>query len=41
MNYVLAQNGQVQQYPYTLDDLRLAHPDVSFPREPSNELWAE
>lgn len=29
--YALIQNGEVTQFPYTIDDLKQAHPQTSFP----------
>lgn len=39
--YVKAIGSQVIAYPYRLHDLKKDNPDVSFPREISNELLAE
>jgi hypothetical protein len=33
-------DGQIEQYPYTTDMLRLDNPNVSFPKSMSNELLA-
>ena len=38
--YLKANNGVVEKYPYTLRDLRLAHPDTSLPKAPSEQLLA-
>ena len=40
MVYVLAINGVVEKYPYTLTDLRIDTPEVSFPAEITDELAA-
>lgn len=40
MRYVLADGETVIDYPYTFAMLRAANPDVSFPREPSEETLA-
>lgn len=34
-------DGALEQYPYTLADLRLAHPNTSWPKAISDELAAE
>lgn len=39
--YVRADGSKLIKFPYTLSDLRSEHPDVSFPREVSDELMAE
>lgn len=36
--YVKIEKGVVAQYPYTYRQLRLDHPDTSFPREPGDWL---
>lgn len=36
--YVLVQNQQVQTYPYSIEELKQDHPDISFPKEISEEL---
>lgn len=41
MVYVLANNGSVDKYPYSLTDMRRANPDVSFPADIPDELAAE
>lgn len=42
MSYVkLASDGSIEQYPYTLTDLKLAHKNVSFPTEITPEIEAE
>lgn len=38
--YVKIDDGQIEQYPYTTDMLRLDNPNVSFPKSMSNELLA-
>lgn len=38
MTYVLVAKGEVVAYPYSFEQLRRDHPDVSFPREP-DEKW--
>ena len=39
--FVKITNGQVDQYPYTVGDLRKAHPNVSFPRNLSSDTLAQ
>jgi hypothetical protein len=39
--FVKITNGQVDQYPYTVGDLRKANPNVSFPRNISSETLAQ
>ena len=39
--FVKITNGQVDQYPYTIGDLRKANPNVSFPRNIPNETLAQ
>lgn len=39
--YVKLSNGAVEQYPYTLGDLRRDNPNTSFPKKPSNETLAD
>jgi hypothetical protein len=39
--YVKINNGVVEHYPYTVARLRLDNPNVSFPKDPSNELLSE
>lgn len=41
MSYVKTINGQVQQYPYSISQLRKDNPGISFPQVPSNELLAQ
>lgn len=41
MIYVLAPQGVVQTYPYSVLQLRKDHPDTSFPRTPSSSLLAQ
>lgn len=41
MVYVLAVDGVVQKYPYTLTDLRRDNPEVSFPSEITDEIAGE
>ena len=36
--FVKIKNNTIQQYPYTLDQLRLDNPATSFPKEPSKEV---
>lgn len=40
MTYALIRDGQVAVYPYSFSDLRRDNPDVSFPREPSDDNFA-
>ena len=39
--YAKIQNGSVEAYPYSFDDLRRDYPNTSFPAVPSSELLAE
>ena len=39
--FVKITNGQVDQYPYTIGDLRRANPNVSFPRSLSSDTLAQ
>ena len=39
--YAKATNGIVEQYPYTLGNLRRDNPNTSFPKKPSTEMLAE
>lgn len=39
--YALVKNNAVAQYPYTVTDLRRAHPNVSFPVKPSDAALLE
>ena len=39
--FVKITNGQVDQYPYTIGDLRKANPNVSFPRNLSSDTLAQ
>ena len=39
--YVKITNGAVEQYPYTLGNLRRDNPNTSFPRNPNSEVLAE
>jgi hypothetical protein len=39
--YVKINNGVIEHYPYTLERLRSDNPNVSFPKEPSDELLSE
>lgn len=39
--YVRADGGTLIKFPYTLHDLRADYPDVSFPREATDDLMAE
>ena len=39
--YAKISNGAVDQYPYTVGDLRRDNPNTSFPKRPSDELLAE
>ena len=41
MNYALIIVGAVAQYPYSFWQLRKDNPDVSFPRDPSDERLAD
>ena len=41
MTYVIARNGTVVRYPYSFAQLCQDHPEVSFPRDPSDALLAE
>ena len=38
--YVKVNNGVVEQYPYTLFELRQANPSISFPRDPKAQTLA-
>jgi len=38
--YVKISNGAVDQYPYTVGDLRRDNPNTSFPKRPTDELLA-
>lgn len=38
--YVKAINGAVESYPYSIGNLRKDNPQVSFPKNPTNELLA-
>lgn len=38
--FALIENGAVTRYPYTVTDVRLAYPDVSFAVDPSDEALA-
>jgi hypothetical protein len=35
--FVLIEDGEVAQYPYHITQLKMAHPNVSFPADPSDE----
>ena len=39
--YVKVTNGAVDQYPYTVGDLRRDNPNTSFPKRPSDDLLAD
>ena len=39
--YVKISNGAVEQYPYTLGNLRRDNPNTSFPKRPSDEMLAD
>jgi hypothetical protein len=39
--HALIENGAVSKYPYTVAQLRQAHPSTSFPKNPSDESLAE
>ena len=39
--YVKTNNGAVEHYPYSVERLRSDNPNVSFPKEPNNELLSE
>lgn len=39
--YVKAKNQTVEKFPYTLNDLKKDHPNVSFPKKPSDDVLAE
>jgi hypothetical protein len=39
--FVKITNGQVDQYPYTIGDLRKANPNASFPKSIPNETLAQ
>lgn len=41
MSYALIVDGMVASYPYSFGKLRADNPDVSFPRDPSDERLAE
>ena len=38
--FVKATNGQIDQYPYTVGNLRRDNPQTSFPKRPDDELLA-
>ena len=38
--YVKVTNGVVEKYPYSIGDLRKDNPNVSFPKNPSNDVLA-
>jgi len=39
--FVKTTNGQLDQYPYTVGNLRRDNPNTSFPKRPSDEILAE
>jgi len=39
--YVKVANGAVEQFPYTLGNLRRDNPNTSFPKNPSDEMLAD
>ena len=39
--YVKVTNGAVDQYPYTVGDLRRDNPNTSFPKRPNDDLLAD
>ena len=39
--YVKVTNGAVDQYPYTVGDLRRDNPNTSFPKRPSDDMLVE
>jgi hypothetical protein len=39
--FALIKDGAVDQYPYNIYQLRMAHPNVSFPADPSDETLQE
>ena len=39
--YVKISNGAVDQYPYTVGDLRRDNPNTSFPKRPSDDMLVE
>ena len=39
--HALISNGTVEQYPYTIGNLRRDNPNTSFPKRPSDELLSE
>lgn len=39
--YALIRNGAVEKYPYSVGELRRDNQQISFPRDPSDELLAE
>tara|TARA_R110002020_G_scaffold351036_1_gene564361 strand:+ start:1695 stop:2153 length:459 start_codon:yes stop_codon:yes gene_type:complete len=39
--YVKISNGAVEQYPYTLGNLRRDNPNTSFPKRPSDEMLVD
>jgi hypothetical protein len=41
MTYLKAVNGIVEQYPYSISQLKNDNPNVSFPKEPTDELLAD
>jgi len=41
MQYLKANNGVVETYPYSIGQLRKDNPNTSFPKHPTDELLAE
>lgn len=39
--YLLVDNGEVKEFPYSLNDLRRDNPNTSFPKKPSKELLSQ
>jgi len=39
--HALIDNGSVEQYPYTIGNLRRDNPNTSFPKRPSDAMLAE
>ena len=39
--YVKLSNGAVDQFPYTVGDLRRDNPNTSFPKNPTNDMLAD
>jgi hypothetical protein len=41
MTYALVRDGVIERYPYSITDLRIDHPETSFPAFPSEQSLAE